>query len=618
MDKKSILAIVLCVIVIMAGSWISVIKQNNAVEASAQEEVLNQATQEVQPSVSEKSDWNANLISGKTETGTAPFHFETNYFDITFDPAGASVSSIKLKKYTENGDTIDLLFKGPTDNNAFLMYLGNNIENPITVPFSYQVYEDKVVFTQDFTDSETNNSFTIIKTFQFKKSDYLFKVSVDIKSDKPLDFDGSIYTLGFEPQIGPKFTQMKNDAYNYRRFYISSIKENGKDKKLQAKLTNGKIVFEDPFKWVDLTGKYFSSVAMPEKGDFDFVATESTQETGLALSSSYFLERNFTGETSVNDEVFFYCGPQLKEYLGSYYSPTANAWGLQGRNLDTVMDGGSWLSWLENALKWLLNLFYNIIPNYGVAIIMVTVFIKLLTYPLTRKSASSSAKMAALGPKMDELKVRYKDNPEKLNQATMALYKEEGVNPMGGCLPLLIQFPILIAFYGLLNKHFELRGAMFIPGWIPDLSIPDTVLTFGFNIPFIGNALHILPIIYTVSMIFSSKLTSAGTAQQGSMKFMTYGMPIIFFFVLYNAPSGLILYWTVQNGLSMLEQLIMRIKRKKELENPSLVKPSRKQQKEAEALVPEAIRKFEEKKKRMALEAKNPKKGSSDTKKNNK
>ena len=177
MDKKSILAIVLCVIVIMAGSWISVIKQNNAVEASAQEEVLNQATQEVQPSVSEKSDWNVNLISGKTETGTAPFHFETNYFDITFDPAGASVSSIKLKKYTENGDTIDLLFKGPTDNNAFLMYLGNNIENPITVPFSYQVYEDKVVFTQDFTDSETNNSFTIIKTFQFKKSDYLFKVS---------------------------------------------------------------------------------------------------------------------------------------------------------------------------------------------------------------------------------------------------------------------------------------------------------------------------------------------------------------------------------------------------------------------------------------------------------
>lgn len=610
MDKKSILAIVLCVVVILVGSWISVAKQNNALEAEQQAAVLEEATAaDTQKTVvQETADWNRSLISGKTETSTEPFHYETDLFDITFDPAGASVSSLKLKKYNENGDIIDLLFKGPTDNNAFLMYLGNNTETPITVPFSYQILEDRVVFSQDFTDPDTGNAFTIVKTFQFKQSDYLFKVSVDIVSDKPLSFDGSAYTIGFEPQIGPQFTQMKNDAYNYRRFYISSIKDNGKDKKLQAKLTNGKIVYEDPFKWVDLTGKYFSSVAMPEKGDFDFSAVENSEDAGVPLSSSYYLIRNASSETQLNDEIYFYCGPQLKEYLGSYYSPTANAWGLQGRNLDTVMDGGSWLGWLENILKWLMNMFYNIIPNYGVSIILVTIFIKLLTYPLTRKSAASSAKMAALSPKMDELKIRYKDNPDKLNQATMALYKEEGINPMGGCLPLLIQFPILIAFYGLLNKHFELRGAMFIPGWIPDLSIPDTVLTFGFNLPLLGNELHLLPILYTVSMIFSSKLTSAGQVQQSSMKFMTYGMPIIFFFVLYNAPSGLILYWTVQNGLSMLEQLYMRSKKKKEMANPSLVKPTRKQQKEAEAKVPEAIRKYEEKKKRMALDSSNDKK----------
>jgi YidC/Oxa1 family membrane protein insertase len=133
---------------------------------------------------------------------------------------------------------------------------------------------------------------------------------------------------------------------------------------------------------------------------------------------------------------------------------------------------------------------------------------------------------------------------------------------------MLLQFPILIAFYGLLNKHFELRGAMFIPGWIPDLSVPETVATLPFNLPFLGNEIHLLPIFYTVSMIFSMKITqsSSGSAagSQGMMKMMTYGMPIMFFFVLYNAPSGLILYWSVMNIISVVQQIYTNKKRQKE------------------------------------------------------
>ncbi|MBO4388840.1 MAG: membrane protein insertase YidC [Spirochaetales bacterium] len=600
MDKKSILAIILCVVVIMAGSWYSIFKQSQAAEAQQQAEavqaVVEQSAQEV------KNERSGEVKVASSSGSAEPFHFETDLFDITFDPAGASVSSILLKAYTDNGETLDLIFKGEGDHNAFLLYLGDNLEKPVTDVFNYTVGQDRVIFTQTFTDSGTGNKFTVTKTFQFKQGDYMFKVSVDIVSDSPLDFDGYAYTLGFEPQIGPTFTQMKNDNYNYRRFYISSIKSNGKNKKLQAKLTKNRILYEDPFSWVDLTGKYFSVVAMPEVGQFDFIATQS-DEAGVPLSSNFFLARNSDGETTIKDEVYYYCGPQLKKYLSTYYVAENNAWGLRGRNLDTVADGASWLGWLETVLKWFLDMFYAVIPNYGVAIILTTVLIKLLTYPLTRKSTESSAKMAMLAPKMEALKERYKDNQEKLNQATMELYKEEGVNPMGGCLPLLIQFPILIAFYGLLNKHFELRGAMFIPGWIPDLSIPDTVLTLGFNIPLLGNQIHLLPILYTISMIYSSKLTSANNNQQSSMKFMTYGLPIIFFFVLYNAPSGLILYWSMQNLLSMLMQVYMN-KRMKEGKTTSRL--TRQQKKEEEAKVPEAIRRFEEKKRRQALEAKKP------------
>lgn len=187
----------------------------------------------------------------------------------------------------------------------------------------------------------------------------------------------------------------------------------------------------------------------------------------------------------------------------------------------------------------------------------------------------STAKMSALNPKLEELKAKYADDPNALNAAMAKLYKEEGINPMGSCLPMLIQFPVFIALYGLLNNHFELRGAMFIPGWIPDLSIPDTVFTLGFNIPLIGNQIHLLPIIYTVSMIFSMKITQSGatdSSQAGMMNFMTYGMPIIFFFVLYNAPSGLLVYWTVTNAISIIQQIYVNAKKKKQFEEEMITK----------------------------------------------
>ena len=136
---------------------------------------------------------------------------------------------------------------------------------------------------------------------------------------------------------------------------------------------------------------------------------------------------------------------------------------------------------------------------------------------------------------------------------------------MSSCWPMLIQFPILIAFYGLLNKNIDLRGAMFIPGWITDLSIPETIFTLPFRIPFLGDQIHLLPILYTLTMIFSMKITqsasSAASGQAGMMKFMTYGMPLIFFFILYNAPSGLLVYWSATNIISIGSQVYVNKKK---------------------------------------------------------
>ena len=173
--------------------------------------------------------------------------------------------------------------------------------------------------------------------------------------------------------------------------------------------------------------------------------------------------------------------------------------------------------------------------------------------------------MQALNPQMEELRARYKDNPTKLNQEMGELYKREKINPLGGCLPLLFQFPIFIALYGLLNKHFELRGAMFIPGWIEDLSLPESIINFApVSLPLLGSDIRLLPILYGASMIFSFRINQTGTPQSGMTgKFMMYGMPIMFFFMLYNAPSGLLLYWMIQNIISIGQQIYVNNKRKK-------------------------------------------------------
>lgn len=519
--------------------------------------------------------WNSGLPGSFTSVGDQSnanqFEYQTDVFLITFDPKGASVSSIKLKDHLDNGEPVELLFKGPNDHNAFLMYAGDDRTNPIDAVFNYEIYGNEVIFSQTFAPiladgTVSDETFTITKTYNFGQKEYLFEIKVDVANSVnkaiPLSYNNFAYTLAFEPQIGPAFDEMPNNNYNYRRFYIQA--DGGK--KTTPRISNGMYQTSNYLTWAALCGKYFSLIGIPDATRYTTTLTEST--TGdIALESKMYFSRPAVRSASNSDTFRFYCGPQIKKQMTIYNESAMNGFGLAGLHLEKALDSSSWLGWLENILKWILQLFYKIIPNYGVAIILLTITIKLILYPLTKKSMDSTAKMSTLGPKMEEMKVKYKDNPQKLNEEMAKLYKEEKINPIGGCLPMLLQFPIFIALYGLLNKHFELRGAMFIPGWIPDLSMPDNVFTFPFNIPFLGNGLHLLPIIYTASMIYSMKITQTGGAQSnGMMKFMTWGMPLIFFFVLYDAPSGLILYWTVMNFLSIGQQYYMNKKKLREAE----------------------------------------------------
>jgi YidC/Oxa1 family membrane protein insertase len=248
------------------------------------------------------------------------------------------------------------------------------------------------------------------------------------------------------------------------------------------------------------------------------------------------------------------------EILARYDRGEDNAFQLSGLKAGEIVPRQLFW-WLSNPMKWVLDTIARFIPNYGIAIILLTLLTKLVFLPLTYRSSESMAKMAGLNPKMAEIREKLKNKPEQMNQAIAELYKKEKVNPLSGCLPLLLQMPIFIALYNLLNNYFELRGAMFIPGWISNLAVPDVVLTFPNPVPLLiitVSGLHLLPIVMVATQILSTKFTqpTGATPQSGAQaKLMMYGLPIFFFFLLYEMPSGLVLYWTTQNVLSTAQQL---------------------------------------------------------------
>ena len=542
MDRNTIIAIVLSVIVITVGMTVNTV--------FFPPEYTNTVTETTETIIPEDENKNIAVTATGSAGNTQPFTIETEAYSIGFDPAGASVDSIKLKNHKESttGEPVELILKDSSGKNAFLLYTGDDLSDPVDDYFNYTIEEN--VATE-------NGSLITLVDFT------LFKVNVSISSLDGSSIPLDSYTLGYDPQVGPEFEDLSNSYGEYRRMYYKEA-DNNKRRNV-TDFESGYAEITDPVGWAAVAGKYFTVIGVPENvASYTTELRQESDDSVLVQTNGFYFIRNGISGSTISDTYDYYAGPKLSSALDIYNVANNNTFSLTGLKLDEVLDSSSWLGWLQTILKWILNILYKIIPNYGVAIILLTILVKLIIQPLSKKGMDSTAKMAALNPKLEEIRTKYADNPEAMNAAMAKLYKEEGISPMGSCLPMLIQFPIFIALYGLLSTHYELRGAMFIPGWIPDLSVPDTVFTLPFNIPFLGDDIHILPIIYTASMIFSMKITQTAntqSSQQGMMTFMTYGMPIIFFFILYNAPSGLLLYWTVMNFISILQQIYVNKKK---------------------------------------------------------
>lgn len=369
----------------------------------------------------------------------------------------------------------------------------------------------------------------VVKTFRFRRGSYQVDVRYDVanRGDKPLAAHAYFQFLrdGNPPSEAAAQTNafagvatftgpaVYTEANKFEKVDFADI-EKGK----QAHARKGRDG------WVAIVQHYFVSAWLPKEGvEREFFTNkvgDNLYTAGVVVPVG-----SVAPGQAASIEVPAYIGPQETEKLEKV-----------ARGLDLVVDYG-WLTLIAAPLFWLLKWINGWVHNWGWAIIILTVLIKLIFYPLNAKAGRSMAQMKVLAPKMEKLKQMYGDDRQKLNQAMMELYRTEKINPLGGCLPILVQIPVFIALYWVLLASIELRHAPWL-GWIQDLSAPDPYF--------------ILPVIYAVSMFVQTKLNPQ-PADPVQARIMLI-MPIVFSVFFLFFPSGLVLYWVVQNLLSIAQQ----------------------------------------------------------------
>lgn len=573
MNKNSILAIALSTIVVMVSLFVNQrILQKNVDNAVLNEQTVQSNAEE--NTSTEKVITNNELVKPtSTKTTEETITINTEKAEIILTNRGGDIISYKLlnHKDIDTNEGVQMVDNVSDMNRACAISFGGINNSIINDIFSVEKISDyEYLFTKEFEIEKDGkkNTFILGKRYTFNPKDYMFKLDVLVhnnESDGSLNFDNVAYTIRTSPQIGPHFNPKLN-KYENRQF----ISFNGSKAKKLMITANKFEEYKKDYIWDGIAGKYFANLIIPENHtSMGYSYYSSKIEVNDYANAQALLVRKPITEQDSKDTYYVYYGPRNEKELKIYSVAESNPWNLSGLRLTEALQSSGWLGWLETILKWIMELLYKLIPNWGVSIILMTVLLKLVMFPFTRKQSLSTLKMQEIQPKIQAVQEKYRDNPQKQQEMLAKVYQEAGYNPMSGCLPMIVQFFVLFAMYNLFNNYFEFRGASFIPHWIDDLSVGDSVYTLKVNIPFIGNHIRILPLIYLASQLFYGKITNNGGAAPSStkmqMNLMMYGMPILFFFIFYNAPSGLLLYWTVSNIIQMVQQIVINnlMKKKK-------------------------------------------------------
>jgi YidC/Oxa1 family membrane protein insertase len=503
------------------------------------------------------------MFSAASVADTSELVVETPLYQATFTNLGAGPSQITLKDYH-------------TWNDKPVRMIADTSQSAYSVGFltteNYNVETDELVFEQltpgNSLSIGTNDSTQIryalnisdekrlIYTYTLYGDSHQIGLDIQFQGLTP-DIIGGTFDFGWEPPLN--FTE-KNPATTEATYMAANVYTGGELERLKVSEAGRNTQdYNGTIDWVSTRTKFFTQIIKTQNstqgallvGEQSGASEKSTTEHRYQS----FITTNISQQGTASFQMFI--GPMDYHALHAF----------DGQAYNMVDTGYSWLSWISDPLvEYVIIPYFGFADNYmgyGLAIILFAVLIKMILYPLTKKSYKSMAEMKELQPKMQEIKEKYEDDPEKQQKETMKLYKEAGVNPLGGCLPNLLQLPILITLWRFFQNSILIRQQEFL--WATDLSAPDYILSLPFSVPFLGDQIAGFVLLMTGAMIAQSKLTGgmgpggggAGGPGGMNMKALQYVFPFMLLFIFNNFAAGLSLYYLIYNVVSIGQQLII-------------------------------------------------------------
>jgi len=548
MDKKTILAFALSFAVLLAWSVFFGPKTTETHKKQSPPAVQNTKTV-ARPL--EKTTQPPAPVPRVAETSVAPnkplqvpekeIRVETPLYVAVFSNVGPTLRSFKLKKYREtiepDSPPVEMVSvkKGMGD---FLLFDFSTHISGSESPVAYEADRESLNLMKGSSPrslqfhSLTPSGLLITQVFRFYPDQYKIELEVQVENRSQLVAEGA-----FQARLKTLKPEGKKGYYAYiglMGLFDGKLEKIKLKKESEEKLLTGKVG------WFAYEDGYFMSAVVPEK-PVDASFTGRMGQAGTLYGTFRSSPVRLGPLEKSSSRYILYMGPHDLTILKNL-----------GKNLDKAVNFG-WTDIIARPLLYLLLFFNRFIHNYGVSIILLTILIKILFWPLTHKSYKSMKEMQKLQPRLAKLREKYKGNKEQLNKEMMGLYKTYKVNPMGGCLPMIIQIPVFFALYRILGDSIELRHAPFML-WINDLSAPDRLFHLGFKIPFMSPpyGIPVLTLLMGASMFIQQKMTpTPGDPSQA--KLMMF-LPIIFTVMFINFPSGLVLYWLVNNILSIGQQ----------------------------------------------------------------
>ncbi len=473
------------------------------------------------------------------EMNTADYRFHGNYDNLGeyIDEDLVVLSAVENQNCTpclssyDAGEDDYLLFNAP------FSIISNNYSKTYTLKAS-----DELTLSFQYIDE---SGMAIYKDVIFRGNSY--EIQHNFNLENTANFYGDHFELRWEGGLSPT-EKMQLDDITYAFAMSGQSGETEEINQTSADDGHTRQVLDGNTDWVSIRNKYFTAALIADvKGSFATLESHNGQFPQREVTPVYSASIGYPMSIEkINSRL--YLGPLDLEKIQ-----------LTGTDLDETMNFGfTLIRPIGKAVLWVLKFLHNTLKlNYGFILIIFALLVRVVTGPLTRKSFESSQKMQKIQPLVKKIQAKLKDNPTKMNQEVMALYKERGVNPLGGCLPMLLQMPLLWALFVVFRSTIEFRGAEFI-FWIKDLSQPDVIINLPFTLPIYGGHIAVLPILMGISIFLTQRMSMATMDKaQRPMMYIMNG----FFVLLFNQfPSGLNLYYTVYNLLNFFQQRAIRLK----------------------------------------------------------